>query len=124
MRRTHFEYQFAERRDRIALDIELGRQHFLQVAHVRITDMAGVGTGMHRNSLRSETLAVQRRTHHVGKIAAARIAHHGDLIDVHTQFCHKKLYLPKTTGNPSNFTRKSARLPASFAIFARIVNAP
>uniref|UniRef100_UPI003FD7DB24 hypothetical protein n=1 Tax=Alistipes putredinis TaxID=28117 RepID=UPI003FD7DB24 len=27
--------------------------------------------------------------------AAARIAHHGDLIDVHTQFCHKKLYLPK-----------------------------
>ncbi|WP_418171498.1 hypothetical protein, partial [Alistipes putredinis] len=28
-------------------------------------------------------------------IAAARIAHHGDLIDVHTQFCHKKLYLPK-----------------------------
>ena len=95
LRRTHFEHQFAERRDRITLDIELGRQHFLQVAHVRITDMAGVGTGMHRNPLRSEALAVQCRTYHVGKIAAARIAHHGDLIDVHTQFCHKKLYLPK-----------------------------
>lgn len=54
MRRTHFEHQFAERRDRITLDIELGRQHFLQVAHVRITDMAGVGTGMHRNPLRSK----------------------------------------------------------------------
>ena len=34
-------------------------------------------------------------------------------------FVIKNSIYPKTTGNPSNFTRKSARLPAPFAIFAR-----
>ena len=43
---------------------------------------ARLRTRMDRDALGAETLDVQRGADHVGQIAAPRIAHHGDLIDV------------------------------------------
>jgi len=48
---------------------------------------------MDRDAFRAETLDIEGRTDHVGKISAARIAHHGNLIDVYTQLCHKIRYI-------------------------------
>ena len=87
--RNHLRHQVDEARNGIALDVELRREHTFQIAHVVVTDMARIGTRMHRDAVGSETLDVQGCANHVGQVAAARIAHHGDLIDVNAQLCHK-----------------------------------
>ena len=69
-------------RDGVALDVQLGRERPFEIAHVVVTDMPRIGTRMDRDALGAETLDVQRGADHVGQIAAPRIAHHGDLIDV------------------------------------------
>jgi len=46
--------------------------------------MPGVGARMHRDAVGSETLDIEGRTNHIGHVAAPRIAHHGNLIDVYT----------------------------------------
>ena len=88
LRGTHLLHQRDKAVDRIAFDVELGGEHLFERPHVVVADVAGVGTRMHRNAVGTEAFDVERRTHHVGPVAAARIAHYGNLIDVHTQLCH------------------------------------
>ena len=85
--RTVLEHQSDELRDGIAFNVELRRQQRLQVAHVLITDMALVGTGVNRDALSAEALAVLCHAQHVGIVAPARIANSGYFIDVYTEFC-------------------------------------
>ena len=82
LRRDHLQHQVDETRDGVALDVQLGRERPFEIAHVVVTDMPRIGTRMDRDALGAETLDVQRGADHVGQIAAPRIAHHGDLIDV------------------------------------------
>ncbi len=84
LRRHHFAHQVGERRNGVALDIEFGGEHALERAHVVVADMTRIGARMHRDPLSAEALDVRGRAHHVGEVASARIAYHGNLIDINT----------------------------------------
>ena len=89
----HLQHQRDEVRNRIALNVEFGGQHPCEVPHVVVADVARVGPRVDRDAVRAEAFDVRGRADHVGEIAAARVAHHGDLIDVYAQLCHKKRYI-------------------------------
>lgn len=55
---------------------------------VGFADMAGIGTRMHGDALCAGIEAGTRRTHDVGFATAARIAQHGDLVDIDAQRGH------------------------------------
>lgn len=93
LRRDHLTDQGDEIGDRISLDVELRAEYPLEVPHIVVADVPSVGTRMHRNAVGAEALDVRGRADHVGKIAAARVAHDGNLIDVYTQLCHKIRYI-------------------------------
>lgn len=89
LRGAHLADQLYKRRYRIALDIELGREHRSQIAHIRITDMSLIGTRMNGYSLTTKAFYIECRTHHIGQISATRIANNGYLVNVYAQLCHK-----------------------------------
>ena len=84
LRGNHLQHQVDEPRNGIALDVEFGRKHPFEVAHVVIADVARIGARVNRDAVGAEPFDVQSRPDHVGQIAAARIAHHGNLIDINT----------------------------------------
>ncbi len=89
----------------------------VSVPHVVVADVARVGPRMHRDAVRAEAFDVERRADHVGQIAAARIAHYGDLIDVHAQLCHNNAIFAAVnsarTGRPTERPRPEFRSGAS-----------
>ena len=93
LRRNHLQHQVDETRNGVALDVEFRREHPFQIAHIVVADVARIGARMHRDPVGSETFDVRGRTDHVGKVAAARIADHGNLIDVNAQLCHKTRFI-------------------------------
>ena len=78
---------------RVALDVVFGGDHRQEVEHILVRDMALVGTGMHRDALSAETLAVGRHPNHIGDIPSARIAQSGHFVDVYTEFRHDFLFI-------------------------------
>ena len=121
LRGTHLLHQRDKAVDRIAFDIELGGEHPFERPHVVVADVAGVGTRMHRNAVGTEAFDVERRTHHVGPVAAARIAHYGNLIDVHTQLCHNFAIFASI--NSSSDRRAPTERPRPVPYPARAVSA-
>jgi len=76
-------YLFDERHeggDRISLDVELRRDHSLEVAHILIADMALIRAWVDGDTLCSEALTVQRNLNEVGDIAATSITQGSYLI--------------------------------------------
>ena len=66
--------------DGVTLDVELRRDHSLEVTHILIADMALVRAWVDGDTLCSEALAVQRDLDEVGDIAATGIAQGSYLI--------------------------------------------
>ena len=83
-----FVHEVHEGRDRIAFDIEFGRDQGADDPHVAVADVALVGARMDGDAFRPETLAVKGRFGYVGQVAAARIAQGRYLIDIYAQSGH------------------------------------
>ena len=83
-----FVHQVHERRDRVAFDVEFGRDEGTDDPHVTVSDVALVGTGMDGDPFRAEALAVEGCPGHIGHVAAARVAQGGDLVYIYAQSSH------------------------------------
>ncbi len=86
--RRHLQYQIGKRIYRIALYVEFRDDRFFKFTYVGVTYVAAIRTRMYRYSLCAEALDIQCSLHHIGKIAAARIADYCYLINIHAEFCH------------------------------------
>lgn len=87
--RPNLLHQSNETIDRVAFDIELRCKHLVKRPDIVIANVTPVGTRMNRDPIGSEPFDIKRRPYHIGKVPAARITQNGDLVDVHTQLCHK-----------------------------------
>ena len=83
LRRAHLAHQIDKTRNGITLDIELGRYDPFQLAHVGITNVSLVGTGVYGDAFRAKTLDILRCGDHIGHISATRIANYCNLIDIY-----------------------------------------
>ena len=81
-------HQVHEGRDRVAFDVEFGRDEGADDPHVAVADVALVGTGMDGDAFRAEALAVEGGFRHVGHVAAAGVAQGGYLVDIYAQSSH------------------------------------
>ncbi len=81
--RLHLKHEFHEFRRGIALDVELRLDQRTETIHIVAADMALVGTGMHRDAVGPESLAVCRHFKEVRHILTSRIAQSGYLVDVY-----------------------------------------
>ena len=66
--------------DRIPLDVELRRDHSLEITHILIADMALIRAWVDSDTLCTEALTVQRDLDEVGDIAATSITQGSYLI--------------------------------------------
>ncbi len=107
LRRNDLRHQRDELRRRIALDVELGPKHPSERPHVVVADMPGIGPRMDRNPVGAEPLDAGCGEHHVGQVAAPRIADNGNLIDIYAQLCHKIHYICLV--NPAGGTTRQKR---------------
>ena len=74
LRGQHFAHEVHERRYGIPFHIEFGPNRTLQVAHVGITNMTGIGPRMHGDPVGAETFDIAGGPHHIGQVSAARVA--------------------------------------------------
>ena len=77
----------------ITLDVELGVDHFPQVAHVGVRDVTGIGPRVDRDAICPKRLDALSRLHHTGFCAASRVAKRGDFVDVDAEPCHPYLWV-------------------------------
>ena len=80
----HLAHQFHKRRARLPLNIELRSKPGLQVVYITVSDVALIGAGMHRDTLRSETFTVERYSQHIGIVSSSGISQGCHLVDIHT----------------------------------------
>jgi len=86
--RLHLQHQLQKLLAGIALDIELGAQQRAQRIHIRTANVTLVGTGMHRDAIRSKSFTIHGHLLHIRHVAASRIAQGSYLVHIYTQVCH------------------------------------
>ena len=81
-------YEVHEGRDRVAFDIEFGRDQGTDDPYVAVADVALVRARMDGDAFCSESFAVEGCLGHVRYVAAARVAQGCYLIDIYAQSGH------------------------------------
>ncbi len=76
----------------IPFDVQLGvgiaAQKLGNAVHIVRPDMALVGPGMERDAVRPRIQRNARSLRHIGNADSPRVPKRGNLVQVHTQFCH------------------------------------
>ena len=84
LRRADVEHHREKLVGGVTFDIEFGFDERLELINVLLTDVSFVGSGVHRDAVGSEPLAVKRCLDNVRIIASAGITQGGYLIDIYT----------------------------------------
>jgi hypothetical protein len=87
----HLKDQIDEFRDRVSLDIELGLDHFFQIAGILIPDMPFVRPGVDGDSLSAKGLDIADHFHKVGHIPAPGIPKGCNFVHIYAQTHHFSL---------------------------------
>ena len=83
LRGAYLAHQIDKTRNGITLDIEFSRNDRFQFAHIGITYVSFVGTGVYGDAFRAETLDILGCGDHIGHISASRITNYCNLIDIY-----------------------------------------
>ena len=88
-------HQVHEGRDRVAFDVEFGRDEGTDDPDVAVADVPLVRPGVDGDALGAEALAVEGGFRHVGHVAAARVAQGCHLVDIYAQSSHVRLFFSR-----------------------------
>ena len=82
--RFHFQHQVDKFGCGISLYIKLRAQQRTQVVNIALTDMSFIGTRMHRYTVGSKTLAIQRHFYNIRHISSACVTQCRYFINIYT----------------------------------------
>ena len=86
-------YAVEEAMNRLRINIKFCGKKGFQRPYIGTSDVPLVGTGVNRNTLCAKPFTIERKLHHVRRIAATGIAQRGYLVDIYTQSCHLSTHI-------------------------------